>query len=90
MTALKEVTPRIQKVYMLGDSRTILQALKSEATPFSEFFANRIGEIYDCIRDIPEDIEVIWGWVKSSDNACLLYTSPSPRDRTRSRMPSSA
>ena len=24
------------------------------------------------------------------DNGCLLYTSPSPRDRTRSRMPSSA
>ena len=24
------------------------------------------------------------------DRACLLYTSPSPRDRTRSRMPSSA
>ena len=24
------------------------------------------------------------------DIACLLYTSPSPRDRTRSRMPSSA
>ena len=25
-----------------------------------------------------------------ADNTCLLYTSPSPRDRTRSRMPSSA
>ena len=25
-----------------------------------------------------------------SDKTCLLYTSPSPRDRTRSRMPSSA
>ena len=24
------------------------------------------------------------------DTVCLLYTSPSPRDRTRSRMPSSA
>ena len=24
------------------------------------------------------------------DRVCLLYTSPSPRDRTRSRMPSSA
>ena len=24
------------------------------------------------------------------DISCLLYTSPSPRDRTRSRMPSSA
>ena len=27
---------------------------------------------------------------KANANACLLYTSPSPRDRTRSRMPSSA
>ena len=25
-----------------------------------------------------------------ASNTCLLYTSPSPRDRTRSRMPSSA
>ena len=30
-------------------------------------------------------------WSSSDDKAtCLLYTSPSPRDRTRSRMPSSA
>ena len=28
--------------------------------------------------------------VKVLDTTCLLYTSPSPRDRTRSRMPSSA
>eukprot|EP00656_Telonema_subtile_P011860 TRINITY_DN15916_c0_g2_i1.p2 TRINITY_DN15916_c0_g2~~TRINITY_DN15916_c0_g2_i1.p2 ORF type:complete len:126 (-),score=45.36 TRINITY_DN15916_c0_g2_i1:29-406(-) len=27
---------------------------------------------------------------KSKEQTCLLYTSPSPRDRTRSRMPSSA
>ena len=27
---------------------------------------------------------------KYKDLDCLLYTSPSPRDRTRSRMPSSA
>ena len=27
---------------------------------------------------------------KYSGMGCLLYTSPSPRDRTRSRMPSSA
>ena len=31
-----------------------------------------------------------WGITKRSSNSCLLYTSPSPRDRTRSRMPSSA
>ena len=30
-------------------------------------------------------------WFKTGKlNSCLLYTSPSPRDRTRSRMPSSA
>ena len=34
---------------------------------------------------VPETWE---DWLKRY--ACLLYTSPSPRDRTRSRMPSSA
>ena len=34
-----------------------------------------------------EDSKIIY---KSDADACLLYTSPSPRDRTRSRMPSSA
>ena len=29
-------------------------------------------------------------FVGGEENVCLLYTSPSPRDRTRSRMPSSA
>ena len=28
--------------------------------------------------------------IEKERNLCLLYTSPSPRDRTRSRMPSSA
>ena len=28
--------------------------------------------------------------IVSQGSSCLLYTSPSPRDRTRSRMPSSA
>ena len=31
-----------------------------------------------------------WRFAPGSDLVCLLYTSPSPRDRTRSRMPSSA
>ena len=29
-------------------------------------------------------------WYRYMVGICLLYTSPSPRDRTRSRMPSSA
>ena len=31
-----------------------------------------------------------WANLFVRNNTCLLYTSPSPRDRTRSRMPSSA
>ena len=33
---------------------------------------------------------VFWFLVYGNIYSCLLYTSPSPRDRTRSRMPSSA
>ena len=33
---------------------------------------------------------VIVSCVALTGTTCLLYTSPSPRDRTRSRMPSSA
>ena len=35
-------------------------------------------------------VRVVRGPVERVDDPCLLYTSPSPRDRTRSRMPSSA
>ena len=36
------------------------------------------------------DYEGDHDWFKVQLDPCLLYTSPSPRDRTRSRMPSSA
>ena len=47
-------------------------------------------------KDWKQLIGVDFGWALSDPSAmvkiacCLLYTSPSPRDRTRSRMPSSA
>ena len=39
---------------------------------------------------IARQLTTILVLLNSSLNPCLLYTSPSPRDRTRSRMPSSA
>ena len=41
------------------------------------------------IADVGDDYIRIFdgGW---QSNTCLLYTSPSPRDRQKSRMPSSA
>ena len=40
-------------------------------------------------------LQNVLGWLEKADkdgenNICLLYTSPSPRDATLSRMPSSA
>ena len=56
---------------------------------------------HDHLKDKYAVEEVIFHALKTIDNDwfddqnvedifCLLYTSPSPRDRTRSRMPSSA
>ena len=39
---------------------------------------------------IPLNAAVLIGGMATTIGTCLLYTSPSPRDRTRSRMPSSA
>ena len=64
----------IQKVYILED-RGILYINGADA---NEFLQNMIS---NDINKVNED---------NSCFACLLYTSPSPRDATLSRMPSSA
>ena len=48
---------------------------------FKNALSDKIGQALDDKRQ-----SVATDWL----NSCLLYTSPSPRDRTRSRMPSSA
>jgi len=46
----------------------------------------------DLVGIIPNDFLVAPGWTRAlaRAHACLLYTSPSPRDQRGSRMPSSA
>ena len=46
-----------------------------------------LGQIRDHVVNL-DNIELKLAYEKIK--VCLLYTSPSPRDRTRSRMPSSA
>ena len=41
------------------------------------------------ISELPDELKAP-GQVVDLNNGCLLYTSPSPRDRQKSRMPSSA
>ena len=51
-------------------------------------------DIRDALRDArrsPEkEDEIAWPAARGDDQTCLLYTSPSPRDKRQSRMPSSA
>ena len=50
---------------------------------FTNFYANKIGRVPEFVG-LKNYIKVL------NKEACLLYTSPSPRDATLSRMPSSA
>ena len=58
--------------------------------------ANAVFTVTTMLIAVPTGIKVfnwigtIWGGSIRFTTPCLLYTSPSPRDRTRSRMPSSA
>ena len=55
-----------------------LDNIKGENGTLIMFICNHCPYVKAVTKDIVEDCN------------CLLYTSPSPRDRTRSRMPSSA
>ena len=44
----------------------------------------------EALINTEEDLFEIERKFKNNQDACLLYTSPSPRDRQKSRMPSSA
>ena len=50
---------------------------------FSQNFDKKVN---DLILNYENEVIELRHWFHD----CLLYTSPSPRDRTRSRMPSSA
>ena len=70
-----------------------LKLINSEITIESIPDFNEL-EKFDCIPHFKEADnalkEIENNLIIDHKNSCLLYTSPSPRDRTRSRMPSSA
>ena len=65
-----------------GARGEIVDAIKKISTKV------RDGEMQ--LEDITEDCVAENLYTAGMSDPCLLYTSPSPRDRTRSRMPSSA
>ena len=56
----------------------------------SIFYGNCIRNGLLPIQLSPHDLQKLIDFVEKDPESCLLYTSPSPRDATLSRMPSSA
>ena len=90
---LKDDLELINEVYPSLDTERYLNA---EVAPV--FFGSALNtfgvkELLDCfvrIAPAPRVTQAEERAVDPYEEPCLLYTSPSPRDRTRSRMPSSA
>ena len=70
---------RLDRIGYLPEDRGLYKDQKLESTLI--YLATLKGMAEKTAR------EHLRGWL---ERLCLLYTSPSPRDRTRSRMPSSA
>ena len=83
---MKDLNDTYSEPKMTG-SFTIHEKVKSlrEDTSQSSFAVTQLREFVKQIFSIISEIEL-----SIHDNNCLLYTSPSPRDATLSRMPSSA
>ena len=63
----------------------------NRAKPIQKFENTKITVLSGVYTsNLLNDFEFYSGQILSLYEACLLYTSPSPRDRQKSRMPSSA
>ena len=73
------------------DDTSVEQSMTTGLTSF-DHNGFTVGS-HNSVNESPDDY-VAWCWRAGGDkdtyNICLLYTSPSPRDATLSRMPSSA
>ena len=71
-------------------SKRLVSKSTAAKTGILGLFFFMISGTFDALRVHFERLRLANTWTFMEDWPCLLYTSPSPRDRTRSRMPSSA
>ena len=76
------ITFSIYHIFQTGFNAVLTTLEKADI-----LFYSRLFTVYNLVMDI---ILIKYYGIFGAIVACLLYTSPSPRDRTRSRMPSSA
>ena len=88
-----EVIDFLNKRYLTPISVKLIGGEDKEKNILSIQLFDKIGsvDVMFLVRNLATTIKAGLSIVESLDILiCLLYTSPSPRDRTRSRMPSSA
>ena len=86
---MTQATDELSAVF--GDEATPLHVNSTEGFYQSALGADFAWSLNGAVLPFfPEANYDSWFTIGVTDNSCLLYTSPSPRDRTRSRMPSSA
>ena len=87
----EEKREQISKLVALGKERGYL--MFSEVNDYLSddmVGSEQIDNIIETIRGLGIQVTEVAPDAETLLMSCLLYTSPSPRDRTRSRMPSSA
>ena len=77
--SLTDLKAGLGKLTTVEEKKAAGQALNEATSVVSAALQARLAEFRRAERTVQLEAE-----------RCLLYTSPSPRDRTRSRMPSSA
>ena len=71
------------------ESLDFLKQSMKDALPDTRAYPGCIS-VDTYLEESTSTIHLIEDWETLDDQACLLYTSPSPRDAQLSRMPSSA
>ena len=82
--------------YGAADLPQLMEKISKNSIGMDEYF-DRIFNLHETSSNYPpynlvhvSNVESRLELALAGFKNCLLYTSPSPRDRTRSRMPSSA
>ena len=85
------------QISSLFDGNLILVGFMLIITAIILFFSDRVSDkkkkinfMSSVIIGISQAFAILPGISRSGSTICLLYTSPSPRDKRQSRMPSSA
>ena len=97
MDKISDLKNSIIKTLDINKAQDIISIDLKDKSSMADFMIIASGTSSRHIQSLSEQVlekfkdnGIINSKIEGTDSSCLLYTSPSPRDRTRSRMPSSA